>query len=99
AFLTEADFFVHPERAGIVLVNVQPDPIQVHRLESIADDQPGRLSTVALAPGGLVAQDNAERRTAVARLNVVEPGRADEPVAVAKDNARGQVLLAGDHMF
>src|SRR5262245_35481378 len=60
ALLLEADLLVSPHAARVVLVHLEPDAVQVQRLEGVLDHQVRRLGAVTLVPLLLDAQDDAE---------------------------------------
>src|SRR5262245_27264529 len=80
---SEAGLLVRPQPAGVELVHLEPDPVQVQGLERVAHDEARGLGPVPLIPRALISDHDSESRVAIPMIDAEEPRGSDQPVALA----------------
>src|SRR5207248_11663106 len=65
----------------------------IESLERMAHDEPGSLGAIAFAPAGLVANQDAEARMAIAVVDLHQPDRANEPFVAPRHDAQHQAAF------
>jgi hypothetical protein len=78
----EAEALVHVLCPGVVLVHVEPDPLQAQLAEAEVEQGADRIGAVALGGVGRVADEDPEARAAVRQVERVEIDRPDGPVVL-----------------
>src|SRR5262249_17905016 len=94
ALLNEADLGVGPPAALVVLIDVQPNAVEVQGGKGVIGDQPRGLGAVALAPLVLVAQEDPEAGAAVFPVDAVQSRSPDQPVILAQSDAKHDLVFA-----
>ena len=82
AFVDEPEPLVDVAAPRVVVVDVEPDPLEAELAEPEVEQRPDRVRAVALRGVGRVADEDPEAGAAVRQVELVEVDRADGPVVL-----------------
>src|SRR5206468_6083573 len=97
------DLFVGAPPSRVVLVDVEPDPVQVEALETVPGHERRRLGTVAPIPLRLIADQDPESGMPVLQVERMKSRVADQAVVLPEGDSKHHAALllggAGDELL